>query len=104
MFVVYQNTTFSAIERDKMLENAMKRVNDSNTIGGLGCMICGADDIQIFVTLNDRIAPDSSFADLMKSFDPLPREAVGYGLHYEPLETYHQALWRAARDLLYMLP
>lgn len=66
----------------------------SYDMGATGCMMCGTGNIQVYVTRSIRIQRDSLFAELMDALDPLPREAANYGYRYEPLETYHQALWR----------
>lgn len=64
------------------------------TSGAGCCMLCGGEDMYIYITRSIRIPRDSLFLELMEMFDPLPREASKYGYHYEPLDTYHQALWR----------
>lgn len=66
------------------------------TPGLAGCMICGAEDIHPFVTYEVQIPQDSLFARLMQQqhVDPLPGTAAKFGQHYQPLETFHQALWR----------
>lgn len=85
-FVQYWHTG----ERQKTMFNFVYK------LAFAGCMICGSEEIHPFVTYQKQIPQNSLFAKLMQhqQIDPLPRMAVKFGLGYEPLETFHQALWR----------